>query len=258
MFAIFLVFITACEKNQEDVIPTNSATHEASDLLTTALLSEERFTGETTLHNKELATQSVMEYVSESSKYSEQNSSPAIIFATLSDLVRIKSILNTIHPDDFAKYIRENELDFAMNGMGDYESTTKLMNELENTYIPLLDNDKANFSTISFYWERNEIQQITFFDEERRVVCYIYTPESGRETGGRFGENENAIFVKSTKNNLAEADVYRIGDKEYFCVDVLIEDTYIFMRTNKIINIEEFEECFNRLTFVKIGDLLNE
>lgn len=262
ILTVFLIlFLASCGKKNE----TSSTSNTSSQITSASIKSSAVFSSaennteqKNTLKEQEAISISTTKNPVSSSAYYEQNSGPMIISVTLDNLIKIKKILNTVSPDDFTEYMEKNELTLAMNGMRDYENTLDIMNELESTYFPLLDGDKNNFSESSFYWERNEVQTITFFDEESRIVSYIYTPKSYRAEYGRFGDNEKAVFVEKIENDLLSANIYKTEEEDCYCIDLVVDDTYIFMRTHEIQTIEELEADFARLKFVKIGDLLND
>ncbi len=186
----------------------------------------------------------------------QSNSGPHIIYISIDELRDIKRALSTMTPSEFMIYMGEEQSRHEFSGMKNYEISQTLMDELERTTIVLLDGKEDSVDKLMFYWERNEVQQMMFFDENSRVSLYIYTPEINR---GTFGDNnETAVFQKTIENDDVTAHVYKTEDDESFCADVFVGETYIFMRSFEIKTIEDFETCFARLEFVKIGDLLSE
>lgn len=183
---------------------------------------------------------------------------PMVVYATLTELKEIKAAFDSMQPDEFVEYMKNEKNEHYISGMRNYESAKDLLDELAATTVPLLDGNEKNFSEIGFYWERNEVQQLIFFNENSRVSSYNYTPKSGRDECDAFGSNnEKALLLKELNYNGVSALVYKTDKEETFFADVFVDDTYIFMRTKDIETIEEFEICFSRLQFVKIADLLN-
>ena len=184
---------------------------------------------------------------------------PYVLRESLEDLKQIKAASETMSESEFTEFMDKNFSKEAMNGMNTLENTKRLLEELEETYIPLLDNDVENFSNISFYHEKNEIYQLISFDDETRLATYIYTPKSTREKKIQFEENLNISTVQSVKIGEYNMNLYDVEDTNYsFFADVVIGDTYIIFKGKPNHSFEEFKATLYRLTFVKIGDLLNE
>lgn len=184
---------------------------------------------------------------------------PYMLTVDLNDLKQIKTATKTMDEAEFAEYMSKNFAAEVVNGMNTLDKTKIILDELEGTYLPLLDGDESNFSTVSFYLGNNEVHQLTYFDKSRRIVAYSQTPKYDTQKRRLFGEyNENAVLVRTVENDLYNAKVYTTENTEHFYVDLIIGDSYIYLRTHDIQTIDEFEADFARLEFVKIGDLLNE
>ena len=189
----------------------------------------------------------------------EHNSAPHIISATVNELRTIKNALYTMDENDFKSYMYENYYGAIANGMYSIENAKLLMEELEVSMIPVLDSDETCFKKLLFYHERNEIQCVIPYTENIAMSFNIYTPKSDRKENGLFGmNNSDAVLQKELKLDNIFVSVYKTNTKDKYFADVLVGDTYIFVRTTGIVEIEEFEECFSRLEFRKIGDLLDE
>lgn len=184
---------------------------------------------------------------------------PYVLRESLEDLKQINAASKTMSESEFAEFMDENFSRESMNGMNTLENTKRLLEELEETYIPLLDNDVENFSKISFYHEKNEIYQLISFDDETRLATYVYTPKSTREKRIQFEENLNISTVQSVKIGEYNINLYEVEDTNYsFFADVVIGDTYIIFKGKPNHSFEEFKATLDRLAFVKIGDLLNQ
>lgn len=184
---------------------------------------------------------------------------PYILAVELNELKQIKNAVETMNEQEFNEYMSKNFASKTKNGMNTLDNTKSILNELEGTYMPVLDGNENNFSVISFYLDYNEVHQLTYFEEPRRIVAYSQTPKYDTQERVLFGEySKNAVLVKNIENDTYKAKVYITEGSEHFYVDLFIEDSYIYLRTHDIDTIEEFEADFSRLKFVKIGDLLNE
>ena len=182
---------------------------------------------------------------------------PYVLRESLDDLKQIKTASETMSESEFSEFMDENFSREAMNGMNTLESTKRMLEELEETYIPLLDNNTENLSRISFYHEKNEIYQLISFDDETRLSVYVYTPENNREKKIQFSEELNISTVQSVKIGEYNMNLYEVEDADYsFFADVVIDDTYIIFKGKPNHSFEEFKSTLYRLTFVKIGDLL--
>ncbi len=189
----------------------------------------------------------------------EYNSAPFIISATVDELRAIKNAANTMQEDEFAEYMYKNHYGAIANGMNTTESTKSLVEEFEATIIPMLDREEKGFNKLLFYHERNEIQCVIPYTESVAMTFNIYTPKSDRKESDAFGTNNSeAVLQKEFNFDNVLVSVYKTETPNEFFVDVFADNTYIFVRTTGIADVEEFEECFSRLEFRKIGDLLNE
>ena len=187
------------------------------------------------------------------------NSAPYIISVTVDELREIKKAVNTMREDDFKEYMYENHYGAIVNGMNTIENAKHLMEEFESTAIPILDGDETCFNKLLFYHERNEIQCIIPYTENSVLTFNIYTPKSNRKESDVFGiNNSDAVLQNELNTDNISASIYKTDTEDEFFADVFAGNTYIFIRTGGIQDIEEFEECFSRLEFRKIGDLLNE
>ncbi len=252
--AISLFFVSACgnAKNIEDNTITSTAIKESSTI--NIETETDNVINQSTKNQKEVSTK-----LNKVEKTSQQNNIPPYILSVnLNDLIQIKSATNSMSEADFIVFMNENFPNAVMNGIDDLSQAKQILSQLEKSYIPLLDGDKNNFSTISFYPESNEFHQLTYFGEKSRIVAYVHTSESIEQSGIMFNNIENAIIIKNIETDTYSAQIYTVENKEHYFVDLFIDGFYIFFRTHDVATIEELEVNFARLTFVKIGDLLSE
>ena len=188
-----------------------------------------------------------------------QESAPFIIFLSLDELKEIKNAFDTMEADEFQSYMEKEHPNTCMNGMWDYENSTALLNEMCSTYLPVLDGDAQKLDNISFYQESNKIHQLVVFDENKRASVIVNTVENTEPQKIILGDEASYISEKTIEKDNYIAHLYEYENADYrFFADILIDNTYIVLRSNWIDTMEDFENCFNRLTFVKIGDLLTE
>lgn len=264
---IFISLFTACTKQsetnqtttsdkQQSAVKSNIAVFSAANQNESALETDITQNPLTTL--KETNPKTTTEKAT-SAKEEAQEGAPMIIFLSLDELKEIKHAFDTMEADEFQTYMEKEHINTCMNGMWDYESSTALLNEMCSTYVPLLDGNPDKLDNISFYWERNDIYQLLIFDEEQRASVLIDTVNNTEPKGLQFGNEVVCISEKTIEKDNYTAHLYEYENADYrFFADILIDDTYIVLRSGWIDTMEAFEACFNRLSFVKIGDLLNE
>ena len=198
---------------------------------------------------------------SNSHKENIQNSSPMIIFIGLNELKEVKEAYDSMTAIDFQKYMETEHIEIYMSGMWDYENSTDLIDELCSTYVPIPENNSDNLSEFAFYWEINQIDQLVYFNSPQRASVIIYTSESTKEKNLPFTNVKVTLAESIVKDNYT-INIYdkvekNVADIEFYA-EIIFEDTYIVFRSADIETTEEFSQQLNRLTFVKIGDLLSE
>ncbi len=189
----------------------------------------------------------------------ENNSGPQMIVASFDELKRVKEALESMDSDEFMKYLKENHRDFIMNGMYDYESTKKILEELKSTTVLLSDNGNIADIEFSFYRERNEVHVFYSLLDNKRAACYSFTPNSQTNDNRSLSLNENLVFEKNIIKNGVAVKVYSSSYADRgFHAEIKNEGTYISFWINQKQTIDEFEKDFEKLKLVKIGDLLSE
>lgn len=191
----------------------------------------------------------------------KHNSAPYIISVVLDELRDIRNAINSMQEDDFKEYMYENHYGAIMNGMNTIENAKLLMEEFEATTIPVLDGDAKNVSKLLLYRDSNCIHNLIIYDSEeiQRTSVLIYTVNHTEANAMSFTEDVEFISTKNIENDRYIAKLYETNIEDYkFYGEVTIDDSYIVLRSGGIETMEEFEECFSRLEFIKIGDLMNE
>lgn len=251
-FSLLIIFgLVSCVKSD---FPDSSKT---TDTQATMQKEETSNTSQKTTNHPKVTETSVVTKPTEKVQPNQTNEVPPYILTVcLDDLKQIKSATQKLSEEEFVNYMKANYSNEAANGMDTLSDTQKLLEELENSYMLVLDGNESYYPDISFYWERNEFHQMIYFNEEERVVGYISTPKDNITPETYFGHNENAVLVKSVNNDDYSADIYTLDGRDNFFIDVTIGNSYIFLRTHDIHTIENCEADFERLSFVKIGDLI--
>ena len=191
----------------------------------------------------------------------KHNSAPYIISVVLDELRDIRNAINSMREDDFKEYMYENHYGAIMNGMNTIENAKLLMEEFESTTIPVLDGDLENVSKLGLYRESNCIHHLIIYDSEemQRTSVWTYTVNSTKPKVMEFGEEVEIVSLKTIETDRYIANLYETRNADYkFFGEIIIDDSYIILRSFGIEIMEEFEECFSRLEFKKIGDLMNE
>ncbi len=263
--SLSILTLTACNNHtgKEDGITALSASQN-SETEKTFLVTDSKtdyanqnYTTTTQNFTKEEKTSKTVTATPSVTNTEADGAPPYVLRESLDDLKQIKLASETMSESEFAEFMDEKFSTESMNGINSLETANKVLQELEETYIPLLDNDEENFSRISFYHEKNEIYQLISFDDETRLSTYVYTPENNREKKIQFSEESNITTVQSVKIGEYNVNLYEVEDADYsFFADVIIYDTYIIFKGKPNHSFEEYKAVLNRLTFVKIGDLL--
>ena len=191
----------------------------------------------------------------------EHNSAPFIIPVVLDELKDIRNILSFMQEDDFREYMYENHYGAFVNGMYTIENAKLLMKEFEETTIPVLDGDVENVSKLLLYRDSNCIHNLIIYDSEeiQRTSVWVYTVNSTKPKVMEFGEEVEIVSIKNLETDSYTANLYETKNADYkFFGEITVDNSYIILRSFGIETIEEFEECFSRLEFRKIGDLLDE
>ena len=262
---VFLFLFSACKKqplNEETTTqfyPESSTNKTFKELITVFSDLKENTTNLTQSATEKNDIDSITDNNSNSFEENVQNSGPVYIFIELDELKEVKKAYDSMESDDFQEYMENEHVDTYMTGMWDYKSSTALLDEMCSTYVPVLDNNPNNISEFGFYWKSNSIHQLVIFGGDKRASVIINTVENTEPKELQFDNEAVCLSKKNIEKDNYIANLYEYQNTDYrFYADVLIDDTYIVLRSDWIDTMEEFEECFNRLTFVKIGDLLNK
>ncbi len=189
----------------------------------------------------------------------DQNSAPQNIRFTLNDLKELKFAFDSMEPNDFMTYIKDEKPMHYSGGLYDYEKASNLLQELFSTSIVLHENNAELLESISFYWERNSIHQLISFEEDKKVSAMIDTPESESPKELQLGDDTVYLYEKEINGENFSSTLYETENSDYkFFANVVTENTHIVLRSHNIPTFDYFESGFLKLRFVKIGDLLDE
>lgn len=270
LFLLITILFTACknetpnhtEATNNPLNISQSETESLSETHTSTISLSDLTKFDLSISNNTTATQKRGETAShklDKATNNAQESAPMIIFLSLDELKEIKNAFDTMEADEFQTYMEKEHSNACMNGMWDYENSIALLDEMCSTYVPVLDGNTQNVDNISFYQESNSIHQLLIFDNDKRASVIINTSKSTKSKELQLNNEAICISEKTIEKDNYIAHLYEYENADYcFFADVLIDDTYIVLRSNWIETMENFENCFNRLIFVKIDDLLSE
>lgn len=233
-------------KNSLPVLTATRNTHNVSSNTPTDATSS---TTQSTTINTQIQSTDTQE-----SSAGLQHTPPYILTESVEDLRRIKKATQTVDESEFEDYMKNNFSTEAVNKMDSLENTKAILDELESSYAVVLD-DKQNDLNFAFYVDSHLFHQIVFFDEQRRIAANVHTPENNKPKTPNFEEN-SVLETISLEEYGYDGNIYVIEGSEHFFADIIIEESYILIRSHGIETLEDFENCFSRLSFVKIGDLI--
>ncbi len=191
----------------------------------------------------------------------KHNSGPYIISVVLDELKDIRNAVNTMQEDEYRAYMYENHYGALVNGMYELENAKLLMEEFEETTIPVLDGNAKNVSKLLLYRDSHCIHQLIIYDSEeiQRTSVWIYTVDSEKSEVLEFGEEVEIVSTETIETDKYTAKLYETRNADYkFFGEITVDNSYIVLRSFGMEEMKEFEECFSRLEFRKIGDLMNE
>ena len=191
----------------------------------------------------------------------EHGSMPRIISATIDDLNAIRNAADTMSQEEYNTYMISNYSGYYIDGMHGLESTKTILEEFEKTTIPVLDGNEKNVSKLLLYRDSHCIDQLIIYDSEEiyRTSVWIYTVDSEKSEVLEFGEEIEIVSTETIETDRYTAKLYETRNADYkFFGEITVDDSYIVLRSFGMEKMEEFEECFSRLEFIKIGDLMNE
>lgn len=188
-----------------------------------------------------------------------QNESPMILSLSLEEIKTIKTAFEAMPADEFMTYMENEHKEEYMTGLWDYENSQKLLSEICETSIPVVDSASTDIKSLSFHWEINTIMQVIAFDSGERFSVMIETPSSESEKELNIGEETEIVLLKEIENEEYSAKFYEAdGDYYPFYVCVTVDESFIILRTVDIETQGSLEDCFSRLSFAKVGDLIEQ
>lgn len=230
---------------EESILQTTYSNVEPNDKTSTTVIS---------------ATKEAISHLQSTNRQEEvQNSSPIILYFDLSDLQEIKQAYETMNPDDFMVYMETEKIEIYMTGFEDYESSENMLEKLSSTTIPLLDGNPDNFPEQAYYSQNDRLDSLVFFDDNKRFIVTVEDAEKDTSNELELDSESKIISEKILETEEYSATIYEVINDYYsYFATVKINGSYIVMRSMGIDSVEDFEECFNRLEYVKIGDLLEQ
>ena len=202
-------------------------------------------------------TQSETSCIETSMVFSERyDDSPTadILQFDLETLKALKKAAETMSDAEFERYLEEKRLELAWFEMvNTTEKFNSLLDDIENIYVAVLDENTQNIQ-LTYYINEKRVFQSVSFSEMRRFAFDFYVDNESF----CYATMEGAEYTETVNINSVKADIYTFENKAGFCADAVLGEQKFNIRVSEAQTIEEFEEDFARLTFVKTGDLLNE
>lgn len=254
-----LVIVSGCKNS---FIPENSIT-EVQD----STVKSTNNTVEQSLSQKEKTTSEQAQTTSEKyntvkeSKEEESHENtpyPNNLRLNIGVLKDLKSAVNTMNDDEFNEYLKNLEKNkFTLVWLESTDTAEKLkslLDDIENTYVAVLDTSTVDDISFIYYFEEKRIFQAVSFTENLRFAFDFYV---SREPIYLYSTVIDTEYVTSVEINSVKADIHKSESRAGFCVDAVFDGQKFTFRVTEEQTLEEFEETFSRLEFVKIGDLIN-
>ena len=184
-----------------------------------------------------------------------------VIMVTIDELRIIRNAVNTMPEDEFKSFMFWNHGSGFNNIINNLKNAKTLMEELEATTIPVLDGDINNISKLSIDCDDNYIYQFIAYDSEmiQRIGARIYTANYTGPKEKKLTKDIKLFSIKNIKNDKYTVKLYETRNSDdKFIAEISIDGSYIVLRSAGIETMDQFEECFSRLEFRKIGDLMDE
>lgn len=255
VLCFLLVIISGCKNS---VVTENSTTKKQESYIESINNKSDTQTSE----NKEFtstqnATHRETFYAATTTKFLERyDDSPAadILQFDIETLRALKKAAETMTDAEFESYLEESRLELAwfemVNTTGKFNS---LLDDIENIYVAILDENSDDVS-LTYYVNEKRVFQSVSFSETRRFGFDFYV----NIEPFYYANIEGSEYIKTVNTDFVKADIYTFENKTGFCADAVLGEQKFDIRVSEAQTIEEFEADFARLTFVKIGDLLNE
>ncbi len=261
LFSLLLIFsFSSCSGNQHnDEVSTteNSVTTTVTDtaeqtseqLKTTNTIQTEITSRNTAAKTTVLSTEKTNESLNEVPPY--------ILALNLREIEQIEAAAKSKSEDDFVLFMEENFSSEVMNGMTSVAETLRLINEVKSAYLILVDG-KHNNEIMHFYTESHNVSYKIYITESLSIR---YTSYTSGEQEAFFKESEHIRIINTyAGNNNAEIELFEyttIEPNELFG-NIRIGDEYMRFRMGTDTTVQDFENLLPRLTFVKLGNFLNE
>lgn len=247
LLTILLTLLFACDKNNKQ--PPATTTVENVTSTNQYKLQTTNNHSETTTVTKSITTATVST-TQKSSLYEEASPYDVVDF----DIPKMKAALKaseTMNNEDFEKYLILNypyAHNCEFNTPELYRNYIEIVSEMK---LAVVDDNYNNVGVANYYLESRNATQIVYTTETRRFVIDINPLVV-------FEENNETKLIKPIQTNDFSADIFWSDIWNSYTGNIYIEgETYTF-RVYEMDNIELVESELSRLTFVKIGDLLNE
>ncbi len=252
---LLLIIISGC-KNSVVTQDSNTQKISATSITVSAdhsLLSKEENT--TSTHALSISRTHISTSQPKSELNYENAPYPYDLYFSINTLKNLKAVAETANDQEFADYLERNKFDLVWcEAVNTVEKFNALLDDIQNTYIAVFDNETVGDANLIYHLDEKRIVQIVSFTENCRFVFDFYV---SREPIYLYSTVIDTEYVTSVENNSVKADIHQSESREGFCVDAVFDGQKFTFRVTEEQTIEEFEETFSRLEFVKIGDLIN-
>lgn len=253
LFIAVIMLFSCNDSSMESVIPqtsTNLAVNETAESNSLTSLQTQSTTIEKHFEETEKPSSTVIE-----SSYNSENAAPRILTLNCEDIIAIQKAYEEMDEDTFIEYINAYNISYDANGLESKAAAKKIVDELKETTILLLDGNK-NISNMYFYVERNEVQQSTLIEEDKRIICTYYTPQKPDRYNITLENSEKSELIGETSINDIPVKLFKIQDNSSYFAELTVNETVIHCRFTNVQTVDELKSYFLRLDFIRIGDLI--
>lgn len=246
--ALILTFLFACKKNNEQ-----------QSIATTAENATDVAQNESQTFNDNQITVAVGEMTSDSRVITthravsdgEETPSYNVVDFDIKIMKEALEASKTMSNEDFEKYLILN-YPYAHNcEFNTPELYGEYIENVSEIRLAVVDNDYNNVGVANYYLGNKNVTQIVYTSGTRRFVVDINPLVV-------FEENYETELMKSIQTETFSADIFWSDVWDSYTGNIYYEgETYTF-RVYEMDNIELVESELRRLSFVKIGDLLNK
>lgn len=248
---LILIVFSACEKTkvQDNVTTTNKNSDIYTETLkTTKSLPSITITSTSTTTNH---TQTNTQVSSSTSSNVEEVSPYNVVDLDIKKMKSVLEVSETMGDTEFEKYLSLN-YPYAHN----CEFTTPeryrtFIEDVSEIPLAVVDNNHSNVDVAYYYLGNNNVTQVVYIDETHRFVVDINPLVI-------FEQNDNTVLKSSIKSSDFSADIYWSDTWNLYTGNIYVDNNTYTFRAYEMNELDIVEANLIRISFVKIGDLLNE